>query len=110
MAVDQNYLDFILDQLSEFGEVETKKMFGGIGFFEQGRMFGMITGKSSCFRLKVDEFNKEDYVAKGMEPLFMKNKKKGMPYWEVPADVLEDKETLAVWVTKSIEASLRNVK
>jgi len=108
MAVDQNYVDFILDQMSEFGEVESKKMFGGVGFFHEGLMFGMIGGGS--FRLKVDEHNKEDYASRGMEPLFMKNKKKGMPYWEVPAEIVEDKEALALWVTKSVEASLRAKK
>ncbi len=35
MAVNDNYLAYVSDQLSEFGEVEIKKMFGGVGFFKE---------------------------------------------------------------------------
>jgi TfoX/Sxy family transcriptional regulator of competence genes len=53
MPVNQEYLDFIIDQIELIQPFETKKMFGGIGFFKEGRMFAMIGGDK--FRLKVDE-------------------------------------------------------
>ena len=31
MAYSQDYLDYILGQLSQFDDVQTKKMFGGVG-------------------------------------------------------------------------------
>ena len=108
MAVSKEYLDFVIDQLSEFGEVEVKKMFGGIGLFRDGRMFGKIGGDT--FRLKVDEHNQKDYEERGMKPFFSSKKKKGMPYWEVPADVLEDKDELKKWAEKSYAAALRSKK
>ena len=88
MAVSTQYLSYIEDQLSEFSPYETKKMFGGIGFFRDGLMFGMIGGDT--FRLKVDENNQKDYEDKGMKPYQNDKKKKGMPYWEVPVEVIED--------------------
>jgi DNA transformation protein len=103
MAVSQEYLDFILDQLEEFGSVETKRMFGGVGIFKEGLMFAKIGGDT--FRLKVDDTNKEDFVAKGMKPFFSEKKKKGMPYWEVPVEVIEDKSILAEWANKSYSAA-----
>ena len=99
MAVSEEFLTFILDQLSEFGEVDTKRMFGGVGIFKEGLMFGMIGGNS--FRLKVDESNQKDYEEKGMKPFSSEKKKKGMPYWEVPPDVLENRTELAKWAEKS---------
>ena len=108
MAVNENYLEFVLDQLSVFGEVETKRMFGGVGFFHQGLMFGKIGGDT--FRLKVDENNKEDFEKRGMKPFVSKTKKKGMPYWEVPLDVLEDKNELAKWASKSYETAIKSKK
>ena len=108
MAVNEDYLKFIIEQLSEFGQVEIKKMFGGIGLFHQGLMFGKIGGDT--FRLKVDEHNQKDFENKGMKPFYSKNKKKGMPYWEVPAEVLENKDELKKWAVKSFEAALRNKK
>ena len=108
MAVSESYLNYVLDQLSEFGKVDIKRMFGGAGLFREGLMFGKIGG--DVFRLKVDDTNKEDFIAKGMEPYYSEKKKKGMPYWEVPIDVLEDKELLNAWAKKSWEAAVRAKK
>jgi DNA transformation protein and related proteins len=101
MAVNEEYLKFIQDQLSEFGEVEIKRMFGGIGIFKDGLMFAKIGGDT--FRLKVDESNKKQYEELGMKPFYSEKKKKGMPYWEVPQDVLEDRTELAKWANQSFE-------
>ncbi len=99
MAESDDFLEFLTDQLSTFDAIEIKKMFGGYGFFKEGLMFGMVGNDS--FRLKVDDTNKEDYIVKGMEPFQSASKKKGMPYWEVPQDILEDKAVLAKWAKKS---------
>ena len=99
MAVSQEYADYILEQLSEVSELTSKKMFGGIGLFKAGKMFGMIDSKG-IFRLKAGDHNRGDFEAKGMKPMFNEKKGRGMPYWEVPVDVLEDKEELAKWVEK----------
>ena len=108
MAVQEDYLEYILDQLSEFGAVRAKKMFGGVGLFHQDLMFGMIGGDT--FRLKVDDHNRKDYEDRGMKPYPSGKKKKGMPYWDVPSDVLEDKRQLAVWAKKSFQAAQRAKK
>lgn len=105
MAFTQEYLNYIQDQLSEFGDFEIKKMFGGVGFFKEGLMFGKMGGDT--FRLKVDESNQQQFEDKGMKPFFSEKKKKGMPYWEVPADVLEDRDELAKWATQSYEIARR---
>jgi DNA transformation protein len=105
MAVNEAFLNFIQDQLTSFGDVEVKRMFGGVGLFHQGLMFGMISG--GVFRLKVDDQNKDEYLARGIQPHNTSKKKKSMPYWEVPVDVLEDSEALAKWVEKSYGAALR---
>lgn len=101
MAVNETYLSYVRDQLSRFGEFEIKRMFGGIGIFKEGLMFGKIGG--DVFRLKVDTSNQKDYEEKGMKPFYSETKKKGMPYWEVPQEVLEDRDELARWASKSYE-------
>jgi DNA transformation protein len=108
MAVNEDFLNYVIDQLSKFPEVEVKRMFGGIGLFRNGLMFGMIG--ADIFRLKVDEHNQKDYEERGMKPYFSGKKKKGMPYWEVPAEVLENKTILAEWASKSYEAALKGKK
>ena len=108
MAVNEEFLSYVKNQLSEFGEIETKKMFGGVGFFKQGLMFAMIGGDT--FKLKVDESNKMEFEAKGMKPHHSNSKKKGMPYWEVPVDVLENKSVLAEWAENSFKIAVKNKK
>lgn len=99
MAVNEDYRKFVEDQLSLFGPFESKKMFGGIGFFRDGIMFGMI-GKGTL-RFKVDDSNRADYESAGMLPLTSENKKKSMPYYEVPQSVVEDREALKIWADKA---------
>ncbi|KAA3631830.1 MAG: hypothetical protein DWQ02_15805 [Bacteroidetes bacterium] len=108
MAYSQDYLDFILDQLSGFGDVMAKKMFGGIGFFKGGTMFAMIGG--DVFRMRVDDVNRADYETLGMKPYQPHPNKKGMPYWEVPLSILEDRESLTIWAEKAYAAALRGKK
>ena len=108
MAVNSEFVTYIEDQLSEFAPFETKRMFGGIGFFKDGLMFGMIGGDT--FRLKVDENNQKDYEDRGMKPYQNNKKKKGMPYWEVPIEVIEDKKLLKVWANKAFSAAIKAKK
>jgi len=104
MAVNEDFLVYVQDQLSSFGKVEVKRMFGGIGLFKDGVMFGKIGGDT--FRLKVDESNKKDFEERGMKPFFSEKKKKGMPYWEVPPEILDNQTKLAEWAKKSHQIAL----
>ena len=42
MASDQKFVDFVVDQLQNGGEVTAKKMFGEYGIFSDGKLFGLI--------------------------------------------------------------------
>ena len=108
MAVNQDYLDYVLEQLSLVPGVEVKRMFGGVGFFKEGIMFAMIGG--AVFRLRVDESNQADFEKYDMKPLQPNPNKKGMPYWEVPSHVLEDRDELKEWAEKAFEVAVSNKK
>lgn len=99
MAVSDNYLQLVQDQLKGLGEFESKRMFGGVGLFKDGLMFGKIG--SDILYLKVDDSNKADFEKYGMAPFYSEKKKKGMPYWQVPAEIIEDAEALVQWAKKS---------
>ncbi len=100
MAADENYVQFVMDQLGGVGDVQTKKMFGGVGFYVDGIMFGLIGNDK--FYLKADDTNVKDYETAGMKAFMSERKGKGMPNYEVPADVLEDAGELKNWALKSI--------
>ena len=42
MASDQNFVDFVVGQIKNAGEVTAKKMFGEYGLYAHGKMFGLI--------------------------------------------------------------------
>ena len=42
MASDQNFLDFVLGQIEDAGEITAKKMFGEYGLYSDEKLFGLI--------------------------------------------------------------------
>ena len=104
MAYSEDYLQFCLEQLSDIEDVMHKKMFGGVGFFKEGKMFAGIMGGKLC--LKVDATNQADFEAVGMTKFNPKKIGKGLPYFEVPLEVLEDRDELKKWGMKSWEIAM----
>ena len=103
MAVDQDYLDYIVEQLSEFGDFQHKKMFGGVGFFREKIFFaGIMDG---VFRLKANESNIPDFEKYDMKPWAAKGRKMTMPYWEVPEEIVADKLKLAEWTQRAFQVA-----
>ena len=91
--------------------VTAKAMFGGYGLYKDGTVFGIIADGE--LYLKVDEKNLAQYKDRGSCPFTYEGKKRKvitMPYWEVPPDVLEDRELLLHWVDASLAASRRQAR
>ena len=42
MASDQNFVDFVLEQIKNAGEIIAKKMFGEYGLYADEKLFGLI--------------------------------------------------------------------
>lgn len=42
MASDQNFVDFVLEQIENAGVITAKKMFGEYGLYSDGKLFGLI--------------------------------------------------------------------
>ena len=110
MAIDQNTIDHVKDELSLSGEVIVNKMFGGCGFHhESGVMFGMVMEKGA-FMLRVGGAKKADFEAKGPRPFHSDKNAKGMPYYEVPLEVFEDCDELAKWANSALDAAVADKK
>ncbi|KJS84439.1 MAG: competence protein TfoX [Peptococcaceae bacterium BICA1-8] len=108
MAISEGFKDYIVDQLGQFGFVTVKKMFGGAGIYYDGLIFGIIADDVLYF--KVDDSNKADYQKAGTEPFKpFEDKPMIMPYYEVPVDVLEDRNQLFEWARKACVASKNNL-
>ena len=42
MASDQNFVDFVLEQIKNVGEITPKKMFGEYGIYADGKLFALV--------------------------------------------------------------------
>ena len=105
MPVSKNYLDFIFGQMSEFGGYETKRMFGGTNLFRDNLMFAKI--KDDSLWLKVDDSNLNDFTDEGMPQYsYGKDNSKKLNFYEVPLEIIEDKNQLANWSKKAFEVAV----
>jgi DNA transformation protein len=101
LKVSDGFKAFVLDQLSELGDVTPKAMFGGVGLYHRGLFFGIIA--RDRVYLKVDETNRADYERAGTKPFKPYPRRSGtMRYFEVPLEVLESPVDLTRWVRASI--------
>jgi len=109
MPVSDEFADFVIDQLSAWAEVSARKMFGGAGLYCDGVMFGLIADDVTY--LKVDDSNRDDFIKAGSSPFQpYPDKAATMSYYEIPADVLEDREELAKWAQHALTAAKRKRK
>jgi DNA transformation protein and related proteins len=106
MAVQPQYLAYVLEQLEGVGGITWRRMFGGVGLYSLDLFFGLIDDDTLFF--KTDESNAAEYQARHM-PRFMPPADRPlgpMGYHQVPADIIEDAETLVSWGRKSVAVAL----
>ena len=103
MPVSDEYIDYVIDQLATWANVSVRKMFGGAGLYCDGVMFGLIADDIAY--LKVDDSNRGDFEQTGSSPFNPypdKVKTTVMSYYEIPIDILENREQLAAWAERSL--------
>lgn len=107
MASDNDFFEYILhDVFAGIDGITSRPMFGGYGFYKDGIFFALIAYGKLYF--KVGKSNQKDYQEYGSKPFVYtghKNKKPvTMSYWEVPADILEEKQEIEAWIQKAVKA------
>jgi DNA transformation protein len=106
MAVRPQYLAYILEQLEGLGGLRSRRMFSGVGLYSGELFFALIHDDTLFF--KSDSTNSAEYIARKM-PRFMPfpdRPEAVMAYYQVPADIIEDAESLIAWARKSVAVAL----
>ena len=107
MSVSDSYKAFVLEQLQSTGRVTAKAMFGGVGLYYERSFFGLIADDVLYF--KVDDSTRPDFERSGSQPFRpYGDESYSMQYYEVPADVLEDRTALKTWVGKAVAVARRS--
>ncbi len=107
---DESLKEFVLDQLGRLSGLRAKRMFGGHGLYHQDHFFGILI-KGRLYFL-TDAESKADYTRRGMDPFTYEKGRRivSMNYFEVPSDILEDRDRLTTWANRAIRAAAKRSK
>lgn len=110
MAARTEFVEYLTEQLQPLGAVSARAMFGGWGFYLDGRMFALVA--MEAFYIKADDENRAEFEARGLEPFRYETNGKTsvMGYFQPPAEAMDDGELLCAWSRKGVEAAARAAK
>lgn len=104
MKSSGGFLAYAIEQLGAVKGLRSKAMFGGVGLYADDVFFGLLA-RDMLF-LKVDDSNRGQYEAAGMHAFKpYADKPMVMPYFQVPAAVLEDADELVRWAGQSVKVA-----
>ncbi|MBX7146666.1 MAG: TfoX/Sxy family protein [Alphaproteobacteria bacterium] len=103
-------LDQNLNQLQPLGHPSKKTMFGGLGLYLDGVIFGIVVDNK--IYLKVNDENIEKFKKAKSHPFtYDKNGKSvSMSYWAVPQTILKNPKEWQAWVQESWNISKKSKK
>jgi DNA transformation protein and related proteins len=110
MAVKDDYLQWVVEQVSGAGKISSRRMFGAVGLYSGGVFFAIVSGDTLYF--KVNDATRCHYEKRGMSRFRPYHDKPlvSMNYYEVPADVLEDPEECVEWALRAVSAAVAKPK
>ena len=98
MASDQAFVDFVLDQIENAGEITAKKMFGEYGIYSDGKIFALVCDNKL--------FTKPTLSGRA----FIKEVVEAPPYpGAKPSFLIEDKIEDREWLSELIRISLKEL-
>jgi DNA transformation protein and related proteins len=102
--VSEGFKEHVKESLERVVPIAMRRMFGAVGIYSRGVFFALIDDDTLFF--KVDDANRADFLAAGMEPFRpFGDARSAMKYYELPAEVLEDAVELRSWVERSLRAA-----
>jgi len=103
-----SFVEFLQEQLTLLGRVTVRRMFGSIGVFRDGLMFGIVA--DDTFYIRVDDRSLTTLGQAVSTPPF-RYRRQGriidLPYRQVPEWLLDEPEELAVWARAALDAARR---
>ena len=107
MKKQDEFIDFLLEQMQALGPVSAKAMFGGFGIYVDDLMFALVADDVLYFKTSAEDL--PEYERQGLNPFsYQRNGKSySMSYSEAPAEVLDDSEAMQQWANRAIAAALK---
>ena len=98
------FVSFVLGQLHGMEGLGSIEMFGGYGLFFGRTFFGIMS--AGRLYLKTDDATVGEYVRRGKKAFHSGEAETLRTYFELPADVLSDKQRLTEWVRAAVRCAM----
>jgi DNA transformation protein len=108
MAVSPGFVEHALDLVSLAAPTVARRMFGGIGLFSRGLMYGLLDDEELF--LKTDEVNRQRFLDAGCRQWSFESPSRGtVPtgYYRPPDEAHEDAEAMLPWARLALDAAAR---
>jgi len=92
---DDPFKEFVLDQLRGLEGLGCRAMFGGYGLYVGDVFFGII--HDGQMYLKTTDGTRGEFLRRGMGPFRPSEKQTLKTYYQVPPEILEDRDALLEW-------------
>jgi TfoX/Sxy family transcriptional regulator of competence genes len=98
MASDQDFVNFVLEQIKNAGDITAKKMFGEYGIYADGKLFGLICDNQLFIK---PTHSGRAFIGKVVE---------APPYEGAkPSFLIEDKIEDSDWLSELIRISVKEL-
>ena len=98
MASDQNFVNFVTEQIRNVGTITTKKMFGEYGVYCDGKLFGVICDNKLFIKPTIQG---RQFIGNPTE----------LPAYEgaKPSFVIDDKIEDSIWLSDLVKVTTDNL-
>lgn len=96
------------DLLQGIPGIRSRAMFGGYGFYLRDAIFAIIADGRLYFKTAAADI--EDFQRFKSKPFAYSSKDRGkvtMSYWELPEEIMEDREELLRWIKRAATVSTK---
>lgn len=106
MIRQNEFVEFVLEQLTPIGGVRARAMFGGHGIYHGDTMFAIVVDDRLYF--KADGVTRHEFMARGLSPFTYaaRGKTVSLQYYEAPPEVFEEHEAMRSWAQQAIDVAL----
>lgn len=100
------FIKFLSEVFEDFGEITTRKMFGGYGIYHAGLMFALV--EDEVLYLKADDTSRHHFESRVLPPFQYTKKAKviKLSYYLAPEEIYEDRKAAAIWARRAYAAAL----
>lgn len=102
------FTDYLHEVFELAGPITIRRMFDGHTLYYQGMPVGIVY--DDTLYLKADAETRAEFEMRNLPQFTYQKKDKviGLPYFQAPDEIFDDRQEAAIWLKRAYEASLRS--